>query len=131
MISTLEPVKTRKFTGNRVGLLKLRPTKGVFDPVTNAIYTWTTPNLHHAGVLDNFNNDNIGHLVVHSIDRVIEIEYPSDAPMLMEYFLISGGHMGGWYDFYCEHAKQLFEKDMKLLSRLHPDWTIKSRLPKG
>lgn len=126
----IQRVKLRKFTGNRVGLLKLRPTKAVFDPETSTIHTWTTPNLHHSGVIDTFSNRNIGHLLIHSRDRVIEIEYPSDAPTLMEHFLLSGGRMEGWYRFYCNHAESLFAKDTLLLSDLYPDWIIKSRLPK-
>lgn len=125
-----QQVKLRKFEGNRVGLLKLRPTKAVFDPETQAIYTWTTPYLHHAGVLDNFSNKNIGHLAIHSYDRVIEIEYPTEAPKLLENYVLNGGRMDGWYNFYCNHADLLFAEDTRRLSTLYPSWTIKSRLPK-
>jgi hypothetical protein len=125
-----QQVKTRKFLGNRVGLLKLRPTKAVFDPETKAIYTWTTPNLHHAGVIDTFSNKNIGHLLVHSLDRVIEIEYPSDAPKLLKDFLRNGGQRSEWYNYYCKHAKPLFTKDVKLITSLYPNWKVKTRMPK-
>ena len=131
MVVVQERVKTRKFTGTRVGLLRLRPTKGVFDPETSSIYTWTAPNLHHVGVLDNFQNKNIAHLLVYAIDRVIELQFPSEAPILLDKFIAEGGVMRDWYDYYCAQADLLFAKDVEILSELHPDWVITIRQPKA
>lgn len=130
MVVVQDKVKTRKFNGTRVGLLKLKPTKGVFDPSTNSIYTWTAPNIHHIGVTEHFPNKNVAHLLIYALDKSIEIQYPSDAPILLEQFSNSGGFMKDWYNYYCSNADKLFAYDIELLSNLYPEWTVTARKPR-
>lgn len=130
MQKTLDrPTKTKQFKGLKLNLLKTKPTKGVFDPETKTVHTWVTSNIHHVSIVETFPNRNVGHVVIHAQKNIIEIEYPSGAPVLLDEFLEQGGDMKYWYKYYCKHADRLFKKDVQELSQLFPNWEIHSRLP--
>lgn len=122
-------IRLKKMGTSRVGLLRTKPTKAVFDPETHSIYFWNNRHLHHVDAIEQFSNKNIAHLIIHNLRRIIEIQYPSNAPLLREAFLARGRTIDTWFDLYCDHAEELFMSDYAVLKELYPNWEVTMRMP--